>query len=427
MSNRRKIMSSMVLTAVVLVLIAAVFLRRTRPHFGGRLAPSSTQTGNTAHRDGVHSPRAGADGKSTEEPAVTGRRDAPTGGNRETAKKPEQPRKPRQSQPQPDNGTNSAAVTKPAALTPPEDAPEPPLSSTAQVHNLVRQAKNETGPEAIDMGNQLLNAGDPLLRAAGAAILSEMDVLDDAAVNRIAADADTAVPVNVLGWLQDTGHSLDADKLRLLLQQKGLSNDAIVRMILSGALTEAGSRIAMDMLSASDASPETEALYASLNANPALNYAVRMKAALLMRDTMDFPEYRNAVNAMAGSATDADPLWKDGISRLAKSIEGPAEILEKPQALLPSDIDEMLAIEYPMMLEDLALRIEYVMSHPDCFIQKGTADRLNSHIGKLRDLPWSPEQQVALRRIESAAAAIPALEEQDPPPHVTAPPPGAGE
>ena len=429
MSNRQRRAGPVWLAAFVLIVVTAVFFRRVMSSPRGPL-PSSHDTREQKtknYRQGTVRESGGSEIRTSEEKGVSRTKHGASADAAQSANQSGKSNKPRRNQ-QPQPGGQTNAIRQ--AGNPdngPEILPDQPLSATAQLHNLVRRAKTETGPEAIDMGNQLLKAGEPLLRAAGAAILSEADALDAAKLDAIAADADRSVPMNVLGWLRDTGRGSLADSLYAQLRKQGMTSDAIIALINSGSLTGSGSRTALDMVSAGSSLEQAEPLYTSLSANQALDYAVRMKATLLLRDTMDFTGYRNEVNGMASTATDEDPLWKEGISRLAKSIEGPAQIHEATPALVPSDIDEMLAREYPMMLEDIALRIEYVISHEGCRIKKGTAERLTSQLKKLQELPWSPEQQVSLRRLESAASQLPALEQEGQPPNLSPPPPGTEE
>ena len=109
-----------------------------------------------------------------------------------------------------------------------------------------------------------------------------------------------------------------------------------------------------------------------------------MKGALQLRDTMEFADYGDEINAMAGAD---DALWQEGLSRLARRIEGPAVVHEGPATLTASDVDEMLAREYPMTLEDLAQKIEYVIGREDSYVQAGTAACRDEHLAALADRP----------------------------------------
>ena len=85
------------------------------------------------------------------------------------------------------------------------------------------------------------------------------------------------------------------------------------------------------------------------------------------------------------------------------------------------DVDEMLAREYPAMLEDLALRVENILDSDVSLVAAGTAGRLQERVVKLKEQPWLEEQQIALERLENAIKALESLEQERP----FTPPPGS--
>ena len=302
--------------------------------------------------------------------------------------------------------------------------PEIPVTETAQFLDLVRKTLSDAGPQASEMGQELLDADDPKLRQLGAIILAEQAALETSILKHVAADASPTVPLNTLGWVLDSGGLEQAEQLIGLLVDRGLETDGLMELLAGDELTESGSRAALDLLDASLGAEAKADVFGTISEDAAYAYSVRMKATTLLRNTMEFEDYRNYVQRVEQNSSDQDALWKEGIERLSASLDGPAQIHDGPAILTPSDIDEMLAREYPMILEDLAQRIEYVLKQEDAYIKPGTADRLASRVEELKNRPWASTQQISLRRLESAVALLPNAESVGtPPPSNYLPPP----
>ena len=313
---------------------------------------------------------------------------------------------------------------------PPEmSMPERPPSMLAQINSLVEESQRTAGPEAVQLGEQLLNSTNPVLRVAGMAVLGKNNALTDDVLKRIAQDETLAVPVNSLGWLLDSGYSDSAQGLSTLMQNRSLTTDVLTALIDSGAINSSGSRAALEMISGSLSADDARVLYSSIGQDQTHEYSVRMKATLLIRETSGFETFRNEVNLLQSQATSQDPLWQEGITRLATSIQGPTAVHDGIAAVTANDIDEMLARQYPMSLEDMAQRLEYVVKQPNAFVQQGTSAKLNEKIAELNKLPWTEDQQVSLTRIETVAALLPALEQATTttPANLPTPPPGSGD
>ena len=318
-------------------------------------------------------------------------------------------------------------VTKGPLTHPPGfSEPEIPMTETAQLLDLVRKTMADAGPQSAQVGRDLLNADDPKMRQLGAIILAEQAGLDTAILERVATDASPTVPLNTLGWILDSGGQDQADQLIGLLVGRGLQTDSLMGLLAGDELSESGSRAALDLLNASLDTAAKSDVFGTISEDDAYAYSVRMKATTLLRDTMAFEDYRNYVQTAEQNSGSQDALWQEGIERLSDSLDGPAQIHEGPAILTPSDIDEMLAREYPMILEDLAQRLEYVLSKEDAYIQPGTAERLASRVEELKNRPWASTQQISLRRLESALKLLPEAEDTNtpPPPNYLPPPPG---
>lgn len=423
MMNRRILLwTAGAATAVLVVVIAARLWLK-----GGVTVPPPPESDLIAPSgaDSLPSRGPGADSPSpaTRLQELTAPPTDGSGDGRQTPVPPGLPEAPTQ----PTVGTDKRTLSASRARPPGIDEEDPPLSLTGQISRFMKQARAESGPEAVKLGRRLLAADNPMLRAAGAAILSEFGALDEAALQAIAADPDPAVAVNVLGWLGDSGADELSRDLAEAIRDQGLTASDVIDLVLSDSLNAAGGRAALELI-AEDAPPEqSAALYAYVTTNNTQAYSVRMKAAVLLADTMSFEEYRKEINSLQDSASaEEDPLWAEGITRLAHRLEGPAEVMATEPSLSPSDIEEMLAREYPMTLEDLAQQVEYVTGKDDAVVTPGTAAVLEEHLEQLDTRPWTEDQQSSLLRLHNLVDQLAAMETNgEASPTSSSAPPGA--
>ncbi len=324
------------------------------------------------------------------------------------------------------NAAGDTGTERPT-VPPGYNEPDIPLTETAELLDFVRKTISDTGPQATETGRSLLDSEDAKMRQLGAIILAEQDALDEETLKRIAGEEKPLVALNTLGWVFDSGDRDTAELLMNKLISGGLNTDDLMGVLAGDELSESGSRAALDILSTSLSGKDAADTFATISADTAYAYGVRMKATMLLRDTMEFDAYRSHVEmARQKSSQSNDALWNEGITRLAKQLEGPAVIHDGPAILTPGNIDEMLAREYPMILEDLAQRVEYVLKTEESYVYPGTAARLAERIKELKNRPWSSAQQISMRRLESAAAILADEENPDkePPQNYLPPPPG---
>lgn len=301
---------------------------------------------------------------------------------------------------------------------------EKPDSLAAQIDSFVEQSKRTAGPRSVELGERLFSSEDPLLRVAGMAVLGEQEALTSEELEAVASDDDLSVALNSLAWLRDHGYQEPTEELSSLLAERDLDSDDLVDTLYEGQLDASGSRAALDMLAEEMDAEQRTALYQDVSRDQARDYSVRMKAALRLREDMEFEEYRNEVNRIRSRATDDDSLWQEGISRLSESLKGPAEVVGGTPTLTGDDVDELLAREYPMMLEDLAQQLEYVTSREDAYISTEAVEALDQRLQELQDRPWDANQKVRLERIESIAKILPDFADppEDTPPNMATPP-----
>jgi hypothetical protein len=317
--------------------------------------------------------------------------------------------------------------TKRPTRPPDMDKPQPPATLLEQINGFVAESKRTAGPQADLLGEQLLNSTNALLQVAGMAVLAENNILTEESIKQISENEDLSVPVNSLGWLFDTGHSDYAETLNSALGSRSISTDDALELIASGKLNSSGARVILDMISDDLTQEEAKAIYKDISVDDSYEYSVRMKALLKLKNEMEFADFRDTVRNVQNNIADNDAVWKEGVSRLAEKLDGPVAVHTGPPTLTPSNIDEMLAREYPMTLEDLAQKLEYIAANENSYVQQGTAKRLNNRIQQLEERPWTDAQQISLARIKTVAEHLSDLEKADTeaPSNLSIPPPGA--
>jgi hypothetical protein len=292
-----------------------------------------------------------------------------------------------------------------------------------QIQSFLHQMESEAGPVMAEHARGMMCSTSAVIRAAGAILLAKAQTLDERELNALATHDDLSVPLTVLEWLRDAGRLAEADDLCGKLRQRGVDESVVTSLLKDGGMKVAGGRLILDMMQPSLAPDAAQGLYLSLANDESQDYGLRMKSALYLRDVVSFEEYRQVVNDMTNMATRGDPLWADGLQRLAERLEGPVELVDGPPSLLLEDVHSMLARENPTDLEELALEMERVVGQPNSRVGAGTTVLLAEGLMALKNKPLSDDDQAALARINQIMSRVSAIEQARPAPPQARPPP----
>lgn len=294
---------------------------------------------------------------------------------------------------------------------PPMDGPpEGPPSLASEMHYLMRQVREGGGPPLDEHAEAMMVSEDPLLRAVGAALLNATGEISTEVLQQIAADPDAQVPLMLIGWLEDTGNAEQALALAEMLRAQGIGGAELADLVASRGLDSVGARAALDLMRNAIPADDLAHVLSETAIDMEQDHAVRMKALLLLRDTLSFEDYRTEVDLIAENTQGIDPLWDESLQRKRNQLQGPVEILDQPPELNTSLIDERLAREYPAMLGDLALYVEYVLEHDDGVAAAGTADTLQGYVDTFGNRPWTSDQQFELTRLGAMIEDLRTLE-----------------
>ena len=317
------------------------------------------------------------------------------------------PPRARPQRPQETNPPSTKRPHAPAVLEPPvflaDDDDAMPLRT--QFHQYINDMLASDEASTIDTARRLLASDDAWHRSCGAMLLIETGALQDEDMLRLAEDSDPSVLLNAIGWLRDAGQGEQAGTLLEAFDGLPQDREDLLALMKADTLLPAGQRLMLDLIGESLPTAETKSqFFEDVIGEIDLAHSVRLKSALLLRDTTEFAAYRDQINRMADQAPASE--WRESLKRLSEQLQGPVEIHTDPPAIGGDDIDERLARPYPTMLEDLALHIEGVLAAQDHFVEEDTATVLKEYVAELGNQPLDPEQQMSLKRLAALADAL---------------------
>jgi hypothetical protein len=302
--------------------------------------------------------------------------------------------------------------------------PMVPSPADGMIRSLAEEIATATGPEALTQAQSLLASDQEGVGQIGAELMIDQPASewDDDLFRLVADNQDLAVPLYALQALRDKGMAAEYDTLRALLASrlKGADWAAILQQ---QEWTGTALRGLLDLArELGDADQRQDVISGVLEAD-GVDYGARMQALLELRELLPFEEYRQVVqNELSQVAGQEPSIWQIGLAQLLQRLEGPVEIKAGPQVMTPSDVELIVAREYPAMYEDLALHVEMLAKDPAGVFQTGVVAKLTELIQQARKYPLSTDQDNALTRIETL---IPSIVESNATGLALTPPPGS--
>ena len=282
--------------------------------------------------------------------------------------------------------------------------------------------------DAVAVAERYLQGPIPSERVAGAVILAALGILDADTIVALAAEKDPTVPLNVLGWLEDSGDVLSAEMMVNALAGEGWDVVHLMDSVSAPSLSPSGRRA---LIALAAGSPDEEGAVSQgllqVAASPEQPLDVRAKAAAELRGLLD-PEALTRELAGATSLTSRAPAPKGAKPSASAAVDHPAwaplrerltRDLKAPPGLAPAmnemtlfDLQEWTA-SGPLLIQtiEMASRIEQVLRDPEARVEPGVAAALAGYVAEAeQDQALSPGAQVALRRIKSRLAVLAAAE-----------------
>ena len=302
--------------------------------------------------------------------------------------------------------------------------PMVPSPADGMIRSLAEEIKTATGPEALNQAQSLLASDQEGVGQIGAELMIDQPESEwDADLFRLLADnQDLSVPLFALQALRDEGMTREYETLRSLLVSRFQGTDWVA-LLQQEEWTGTAVRGLLDLArDLGDANQRREVIEEVLDA-AIVDYGARMQALLELRELLPFEEYRQAVRDELSQVAGQEPsIWQIGLAQLLQRLEGPVEIKAGPQVMTASDVELIVAREYPAMYEDLALQVEMLARDPAGVFQTGTVAKLTELIQQARKYPLSSDQDNALTRIETL---IPNIVESNASGLALTPPPGS--
>ena len=282
----------------------------------------------------------------------------------------------------------------------------PPVASPfdSSVARLAQEIAVASGPETAMHARNLIDSDQDGVGLVGAVLMADQPdwAWDDSLYDALAGHRDPAVGLAALQALRDAGRNDEAAHLRSLLADRFDSNaemlfDLVDGRGLPGVALRAWMDLSQDVL---EPAARIEALTAVVGTDHA-DYAGRIQALWELRTTMEFPEFRELVQAetAAAGAGDIPDVWQMGIRRLAERLEGPVAVHEGPVVMSVHDVQILTARELPTMYDDLAAQLEVMTATGTGLFGPGVQDELRGVVESGLSLPGTDDAYRALRRI----------------------------
>lgn len=276
---------------------------------------------------------------------------------------------------------------------------------------LTTLVRHEAGDDVLGQAEGFLAARDAVLPYVGAKLLVEEANWTESLLDQVLAHDDIGVPLYVWQGLLEEGRVADANALAGTILDRVGSFGNWGDYIGTAALPGTAVRGLVNMADQALSGEERTELLDYLVENDGNDYAGRMRALMEYRLTLPYEAYRERVyEELAREPTTYDPVWQEGVKRLALELEGPLPMVSGPITMAPDDIDMMEAHEYPAMLEDMTLRVEIALRSEEAQFAEGMVERLTDVVEKYSNWPLSESEKIALQRLQTA---LPYIEESE--------------
>lgn len=310
-------------------------------------------------------------------------------------------------------------------------------SFSAQANLILSRSASFAESNRNTTARQLAAADDPSLQALGALMRFRDDGhhLSADLIDRLLSSGEPAAALMVLGWMQDNGFGASAQELLTAWRGKGWDATVIADRLAGGGLEPGAARVAISLVASALPREEARDVLERVAREPNQRPAVRLAAALYLRDTMPFDDYQQAVESISrGAAKTAIPpsqasgrglaaspagnrpasgvtrVWQAAIGRLASQVSGPSDLVAGPVSLTSADVEVLFENRNSATLELAAAQLEYVLSHPDSLVGAGVSQRVRDYLGPIREEGVSEDDVLCLQRIETCLTRLPARE-----------------
>ncbi len=289
----------------------------------------------------------------------------------------------------------------------------PALSPPNQLSRRVEQIQNDTLVSLEDYGRPMLTSTNPILRALGAILLSKVGALDQAVMAQIGADADIAVPFQVMEWLRDFGPADYAADLAAILNGRDMTVDELSDAILASRFSVGGGRIAVDQLNARLPPEERADALLEIAEEPSVAYDVRMRSLLRVGEGASSDPYRETLAQLKSEVPSEEDEWGQALTRLEDLLYDDEGGTLLPQDQVTNrDLDLILGNDYPTVVRDAALYLEDRLMKSGVTVEPGSANIVGDFIKEFpdRDDEWNVEDEEPFQRLIALRTRLEALE-----------------
>lgn len=300
----------------------------------------------------------------------------------------------------------------------PEEEAQPPFMDSelgaltdspteSAVSYLAAVSRHEAGPASLERAAAYLQAQDAVLPYVGARMLVQEAEWTEEILDQVLNHDNMGVPLYIWQGLLEEGRVDDAEALTGELARRVGDFNQWGSQLINAPVPGTTARGLINLAEGQLSPDDFNEMLNHLVDNEGNDYAARMRALREQRLSMPFETYRDRVHAeMVRSSEGADPIWFEGVRRLALELEGPLPIVAGPMEMTPDVVDMMEAHEYPATLEDIAQRVEIGLRAEDTVWGEGIVERLNELLAKYERWPLDESEKQALHRLAAAVGYI---------------------
>ncbi len=334
---------------------------------------------------------------------------------------------------------------------PPEEArlraARGPVPLDEIVYGAVRRLLAEDGRDAAAYAKGMLVSEDVRARAMGAVALLTSSGGDFSTLAPHLPPEDVSTALWAAGWLYDRGQGAIADGLVAQLATQDLSTADVHALLESKTVGGSAGRAALRLLSNMADEQILEREYVRVTQQDELPYSVRMMATVFLGQALEPIDHLYRVRGLANQASSAirpaksgkaesppglgsedmpvepstpdaaettpvDPLWVTGLMKLAADLKASGPATHAPLSRIgPVDIPRASAWQSPHVLEDLALRLEYLVGLENPTVYAGTPAALAALVSQLPETPTTESFGITRARLVALGKVLESLED----------------
>lgn len=230
---------------------------------------------------------------------------------------------------------------------------------------------------------ELFESEDPYKRLLAYLVKIELGSLGDDDLIKL-AEEEQPLGWNVYAYLSDFGFAEWGLELKTLLNEAALTENEAKTLFNDPGLLVGGQLHLFEYMRSSLDGEALEQQISTILQQGTFDYALEIKALLMMRDQLPFEEYQRWLSQLAqdyqlglGKAK-----LQSGLEAIIQRNDGPLAYVAGPLIVNQEKVELMFNQPYKAMIDDLIAMLEHAMSSERNFIQEGTGSKIMQRIAE---------------------------------------------